>query len=95
MWWFGPRLVITQWPVQGKDPERRLYLSSFYGEEMREKGVKHIADARIPPIALGGVPKYMVYEQNDATLLGKVIELIEERQAKAIEIVKGMKGKGA
>jgi len=86
--WFGPTLSMALWPNAGK-LERRLYLTSYFETfNIATKDIEHICNSRIPPVALDGVPEFIKFEASDQTLLGRVVRLIEERQAKAGAMLK-------
>lgn len=90
--WFGPTFSLALIAIPGKLPERRLYLSSYFlpGDE-----VEHVAGTRLPPIALKGIPQYIAYEPDNPTLLGDVIEMIENGHKRAKEMTAALKDKAA
>jgi hypothetical protein len=91
--WFGPCLSLTQVPVVGKPPERRLYLTTYFETwNAITKDIAHLCNSRIPAVMLDGIPDYYVFDKNKRgefgaeTLLWDVVQLIERKQREAAEL---------
>ena len=72
-------LVVVPTP---KGSERRLYLRNFFQSWNKSVAdVENLANARIPPHRLDGVPEYIICDQKNPKMLWDVMQMIEERQA--------------
>ncbi len=98
--WFGPCFSATTVPTaNGKDPERRLYLSNYFETwNQITSSVEHICNSRIPTSVLDGVPSFYAFDKakkgefGAETLLFDVVMMIEAKQAQAAELaLKGSK----
>lgn len=88
--WFGQCFAVTNYPLKNGTVEKRLYVSSYYEDwNPVVKDVEHIANSRVPPHVLAGLPPFFVFDATKKgqfggeTLLWDVVTEIERRQQEA------------
>jgi hypothetical protein len=87
--WFGQCFPVTNYPVKG-GIEKRIYVASYYEDwNPIVKDVEHLANSRVPPHVLKGMPQFYVFDAErkgqfgGETLLWDLVREIERRQAEA------------
>lgn len=88
--WFGQCFSVTNWPIAGKSPEKRVYVQNYFEDfNATTKDVEHLVNTRIPPHVLKGFPAFYVFDREKTgqfgaeTLLWDIVMEIERRQQEA------------
>lgn len=85
---FANSFNIAEVPTGGGKKERRLYITTWFDQQ--NPTIPHLCKKRIPAIAADGLPDFLPIPNpppaNESWGIGKFLELLEERQARAAKM---------